>query len=143
MLSRHVESYRLWEIVKQWARERLQHEIVVARVIARGVIREGLRVQSVDSKWLNAGTFELRGMPLVGYVGREGDLPILLRATALNHLRAIVETADVPEEALLRDEFITKQDFYSWIIRSHILPPSFWFEVPDSIKARTMQHGTH
>jgi len=137
MLSRHVESYRLWEVVSQWARERLQHEHVVARVLAKGVIREGLRVQSVDPRWLNVGSFELRGAPLAGYVSREGDLPIFLRTTALRHLQAIVERAAVPEPELVADEFITKQDFYAWLIRSRILPPSFWFEVPANVRANT------
>jgi hypothetical protein len=130
MLSRHVESYKLWEVVTQWARERLEHEHIVARVIAKGVLREGLRVQSVDPRWLNVGAFELRGVPLVGYVARAGDLPVFLRATALSHLQSVVERGAVPEQTLLADEFITKQDFYAWLIRSHILPPSFWYEVP-------------
>jgi len=135
MLSRHVESFRFWEVVTQWARERLQHEHVVARVLAKGVIREGLRAQSVDPKWLAVGSFELKGAPLVGYVAREGDLPIFLRTAALKHLSSVVERAAVPEPQLLADEFITKQDFYAWLIRSHILPPSFWFDTPAQIKS--------
>ena len=35
------ESYRFWDIVTQWAAEKLQHEQVVARVLAKGVIRDG------------------------------------------------------------------------------------------------------
>jgi hypothetical protein len=128
MLSRHVESYRFWEVVVQWARERLQHEHVVARVLAKGVVREGLRVQSVDPRWVNTGTFELRGAPLVGYVAREGDLPIFIRASALAHLRQVVERAAVPEPQTLQDEFITKQDFQAWLLQSKIAEPSFWFE---------------
>jgi hypothetical protein len=134
-LSRHVESYRFWEVVTQWARERMQHEHVVARVLAQGVIREGLRVQSVDPKWTNVGSFELRGAPIVGYVSREGDLPIFVRATALKHLRGVVERAAVPEPECVHEEFLTKQDFYAWLIRNHILPPSFWYEVPVKLKA--------
>lgn len=134
MLSRHVESYKLWEVVTQWARERLEHEHIVARAIARGVLREGLRVQSVDPRWLNVGSFELRGVPLVGYVARAGDLPVFLRATALAHLQSVVVRGAVPEQTMLADEFITKQDFYAWLIRSHILPPSFWFEVPATVR---------
>jgi hypothetical protein len=127
VLSRHVESYRFWEVVAQWARERLQHEHVVARVLAKGVVREGLRVQSVDPRWVNAGTFELRGAPLVGYVAREGDLPIFIRASALAHLRQVVERAAVPESETLQDEFMTKQDFQAWLLQSKIAEPSFWF----------------
>lgn len=128
VLSRHVESYRFWEVVTQWARERLQHEHVVARVLAKGVVREGLRVQSVDPRWTNAGTFELRGAPLVGYVAREGALPIFIRATALTHLTQVVERAAVPEPQALFEEFITKQDFHAWLVQSDIPGPSFWFE---------------
>lgn len=128
VLSRHVESYRFWEVVVQWARERLQHEHVVARVLAKGVVREGLRVQSVDPRWVTAGTFELHGAPLVGYVAREGDLPLFIRASALAHLRQVVERAAVPEPEALRDEFIAKQDFQAWLLHSKIAEPSFWFE---------------
>jgi hypothetical protein len=46
-LSRQVESYRFWEVVAQWAEEKLQHPNVVARVLAKGVVRDGLRMQSV------------------------------------------------------------------------------------------------
>lgn len=136
MLSRHVESFRFWDVVAQWARERLEHENIVAQAIAKGVLREGLRVQSVDPRWLNLGTFELKGAPLVGYVAREGDLPIFLRASALTHLQAIVERAAVPQPELLADEFIAKQDFHAWVIRSHIRPPTFWFEVPAMLRPR-------
>ena len=50
LLSQQVESYRFWEVVTQWAEEKLQHPNVVARVLAKGVLRDGLRVQSVDPK---------------------------------------------------------------------------------------------
>ncbi len=129
-LSRHVESYRFWEVVAQWGRERLEHEHIVARVLARGVLREGLRVHSVDPRWARTGAFELRGAPLVGYVARQGDLPVFIRASALTHLRGIVEQAAVPDPELLADEFIAKQDFHAWLTRSQLMPPSFWFEAP-------------
>jgi hypothetical protein len=128
VISRHVESYRFWEVVVQWARERLQHEHVIARVLAKGVVREGLRVQSVDPRWANAGTFELRGAPLVGYVAREGDLPIFIRASALAHLTQVVERAAVPDPQVLFEEFITKQDFRAWLVHSKISEPFFWFD---------------
>lgn len=134
-LSRHVESYRFWEVVTQWARERLEHEHIVAKVMAKGVLREGLRVQSVDPQWANVGAFDLRGTPLLGYVARPGDLPIFIRTTALAHLTSVVERAVAPEMEFLRDEFIGKQDFHAWLVRSHILPPSFWFETPAQIRA--------
>lgn len=128
LLSQKVESYRFWEVVAQWAEEKVQHPNVVARVLAKGVLREGLRVQSVDPMWMAPGTFELRGAPLVGYVAREGALPLFIRASALTHLRYIVERAATPEPDALFEEFITKQDFLAWLHQAGITPPAFWYE---------------
>ena len=97
-LSQYVESYRFWEVVTQWARERLEHEHIVARVLAKGVLREGLRVNSVDPRWASVGTFELRGAPMLGYVARQGDLRIFIRTVALAHLTSIVEKAGPPSQ---------------------------------------------
>lgn len=127
LLSQQVESYRFWEVVTQWAAEKLQHEHVVARALAKAVLRDGLRLQSVDPRWMNAGTFELKGAPLVGYVAREGGLPIFLRATALSHIRGIVERAATPEREALHEEFVTKQDFQAWLARAELPLPAFWF----------------
>ncbi len=126
-LGHHVESYRFWDIVTQWARETLQHEHVVARALAKAVLRDGLRAQSVDSRWTNRGTFELRGLPLVGYVAKDGHLPIFIRSSALNHLRDVVEKAGLPDAQMLFEEFITKQDFRTWLHQAGIDVPSFWF----------------
>jgi hypothetical protein len=132
LLSQHVESYRFWQVVTQWAQERLEHEDVVARALAKAVVRDGLRVQSVDPRWLTLGTFELRGAPLVGYVAAEGMLPVFIRATALTHLRSIVERAATPQAEALFEEFMTKQDFRAWLTRTRLALPAFWFgrEVP-------------
>jgi hypothetical protein len=127
VLSQHVESFRFWDVVTQWAQERLEHEIVIARVMARGVVRDGLRVQSVDPRWTNPGTFELRGAPLVGYVACEGGLPIFIRSSALVHLRHVVEKAATPDPQALAEEFVTKQDFLAWLAHSKLPVPSFWF----------------
>lgn len=131
LLSQHVESYRFWEVVTQWAQERLEHEHVVARALARAVVRDGLRVQSVDPRWLTPGTFELRGAPLVGYVAGEGMLPVIIRTSALSHLRAVVERAAPPQADLLFEEFMTKQDFHTWLTRSNVARPAFWFDRRD------------
>ncbi len=127
-LGHHVESYRFADIVTLWARETLQHEQVIARALAKGVVRDGLRVQSVDSKWTNRGTFELRGLPFVGYVAKDGNLPIFIRSSALNHLRDIVENAATPDVPLLFEEFVTKQDFLAWLTQTGLNPPTFWFQ---------------
>ena len=34
-IKHHVESYRFWDVVTQWARETLQHELVMARALAK------------------------------------------------------------------------------------------------------------
>ena len=127
-LSQQVESYRFWEVVTQWAREKLQHEHVVARALAKAVVRDGLRLQSVDPRWPTPGTFELRGAPLVGYVAKEGGLPIFIRAKALAHLQSIVERAATPQPEVLFEEFLTKQDFRAWLTHAELPVPSFWFE---------------
>lgn len=108
--SRHVESYPFWEVATRWATERNEEVAGIARAMAKGVLREGLRVQSVDSRWSKPGTFDLRGAPLVGYVALEGVLPIFIRASALAHLRSVVERATAPDPKALCEEFLTKQD---------------------------------
>lgn len=128
-LSQHVESYRFWDVVAQWAQEQVVHEHVVARAMAKGVLRDGLRMQSVDPRWIQPGTFELRGAPIVGYVAREGALPVFLRVSALTHLRHVVEAGAQPNPRLLFEEFVTKQDFGAWLARERLPVPHFWFDV--------------
>lgn len=128
-LGHHIESFRFWDLVTQWARETLQHEHIVARALAKGVLRDGLRAQSVDARWASQGTFELRGLPIVGYVARDGALPIFIRSSALEHLRSIVEKAAIPNPQLLFEEFITQQDFKAWLVQSNLALPAFWFDI--------------
>ncbi len=122
----HVESYRFRDIVTQWTRETLQHEHIVARALTKAVVRDGLRAQSVDPKWVNRGTFELRGLPLVGYVAKDGHLPIFIRSSALKHLADVVEKAAKPNPQLLFEEFITRQDFRTWLREAGLTPPVFY-----------------
>ena len=126
-LSPHVESYPFWEVAARWAAERGEDVPVVARAMARGVMQEGLRVQSVDSRWSKPGTFDLRGSPRVGYVAVEGVLPIFIRASALAHLRGIVERGAAPDPQALAEEFLTKQDFRAWLVQWDIARPKFWY----------------
>jgi hypothetical protein len=130
-IGHQVESYRFWDVVTQWARESVQHEFVMARALAKGVVRDGLRVQSVDPRWTNQGTFELRGAPFVGYVAREGALPIFIRASALGHLTDIVERAATPDPQALFEEFMTKQDFGAWLRQCRLRLPAFWFDATE------------
>lgn len=118
------------DLVRLWARERLVHEVLVARELAQGVLAQGLRVESADSRWLPAGT-TLRGSPLVGFVAREGTRPLLLRQAALDHLRGIAEARQEPALDALSFEWIRKEDFRQWLILRAQPLPAFWFEAAE------------
>jgi hypothetical protein len=139
----HIESYRIWDVISQWGRETLQHEIILARVIAKAVIRDGLRVQSVDPRWATRGTFELHGSPFVGYVARDGALPIFIRSSALKHLINIVEHAAMPDQQALFDECVTKQDFKAWLEQADLPLPAFWFSLSEQSGAASALPMAH
>ncbi len=124
-----VESYRLPDVVRMWARERLEHEVVVARDLARAVVCEGLRLQSVDQRWAGDGMkpIAFRGYPYVGYAALPGSPMSIVRIEALNHLFAIVEQSAEPDLARLHEEFIYKKDFRDWLTRQKLPLPQFWF----------------
>jgi hypothetical protein len=121
-----VESFKFGDIVKHWARERLVHEVIVGRELARGIVREGLRFNSVDPKWTKA-TIELRGSPLIGFSARQDLPPVLLRALALEHLLAVEREAVDPDLYLLSDEIVTRNDFRVWLVKTGRPYPKFWF----------------
>lgn len=127
--SQLVESYPFWEVVALWARERLEHDILIARALARGVIVDGLRVQSIDPKWVSANR-PLLGYPYVGYAAKAGDKPVLLRAEALEHLLAVVRAAAEPSRTQLADEFLVRDDFRAWLRDTGQSLPAFWFGQP-------------
>ena len=112
-LSRLVETYKFWEIVTQWAKERLEHEDVVARALRRAVICEGLPLNSVDERWVpgSGDGPSLRGYPYVGYCPVADGEVMMLRAEALEHLLRIVREAVVPCRERLANEFIRRKDF--------------------------------
>ena len=128
-VSQHVESYRFAEVVSLWARERLEHEIIIARHLANGFIKSGLRIHSKDSRWLSgaAGEVELLGYPLVGFSPVSGEPPVIIRASALEHLLAVVNSGKEPELSLLHEEFIIKAEFLSWLKKNELIPPRFWY----------------
>jgi hypothetical protein len=128
MAARHqIESYKFWDIVTLWAKEQLEAEEIVARAIAKGVIRDGLRLQSTDIRWVKAKAMELKGQPFVGFCAAPGAELAVLRAEVLEHLLAVVREATRPSRTVLRDEFITKDDFRLWLRSTKQDPPSFWF----------------
>src|SRR4051794_19021849 len=107
MRTRHqIESYKFWDIVTLWAKEQLEPEEVVARALAKGVIRDGLRLQSTDSRWIKGKAVELKGQPFVGFCATPGAEVAVLRAEALEHLLGVVRQAARPSRNLLSEEFI-------------------------------------
>lgn len=126
-LGHLVESLKFRDLVTLWARERLMHEVLVAREIARGIICDGLRFQSIDPKWLKSGV-AFRGYPYVGYAARAGAKPIIIRAEALEHLLAVMREAADPSSAILSEERVTKADFRDWLVHTGRSFPAFWFD---------------
>lgn len=121
-----VESYKFWDIAPLWAAERLDNELVIARALARGIVRDGLRFQSVDSNWVKPAR-SLSGYPYVGYAADPAKPPVLLRAEALEHLLAVVRQAAVPSREILKQEFVLREDFRAWIKATRQMLPGFWF----------------
>lgn len=135
MPARHqVESYKFWDIVALWAKEQLETEEVIARAMAKGVIRDGLRLSSTDVRWTKGkgGSFELNGQPYVGFAAVPGAEMSVLRAEALEHLLAVVRAAREPSREVLRDEFILKEDFRAWLRATKQALPAFWFAKNDA-----------
>jgi hypothetical protein len=130
-LSPLVESYGFWDVVTLWARERLEHEDIVARALARAVICDGLRIQSVESRWIRGDdhSIEFKGLPYVGYCAKPGSPVCVLRTEVLEHLLAIVHRAELPLRDKLTEAFILRQDFRMWAIAIEPHLPNFWFGV--------------
>jgi hypothetical protein len=128
-LTQFVETYRFWDVVSLWARDRLEHEDIVARALAQAVILDGLKVQSVDPRWVkgNDDHIEFKGYPYVGFRAKPDAPMCLLRADALEHLLSIVRKADVPSREQLSEEFISREDFRAWVNEKNIALPHFWF----------------
>jgi hypothetical protein len=128
-VGHHVESYRFSEVVVLWARERLEHEIIIARRLATGFVKGGLRIHSRDPRWLSGspGKVELLGYPLVGYSPVLGESPVIIRANALEHLLAVVNSGREPDLSLLHEEFILRNEFLPWLKKNDLTPPRFWY----------------
>ena len=132
-LSHLVESYKFWDIVVLWAKERLEHEDIVARALARGIICDGLKFQSTDSRWLKGKEMELRGYPYVGYFSKPGETMVILNAETLEHLLSIVRKAKTPSRIKLKEEFILRDDFKKWLKETGQPLPIFWFSEKECI----------
>ena len=125
-INTQVESYKFWDIVKLWGRETLEHEVVVARKLATGVVKSGLRFQSTNPKWLNS-TEELLSYPYIGYTSIATDGPIIIKAGVLAHLINVAEEKTDPSKLVLKDEVVLKEDFRKWLVRTGQSFPKFWY----------------
>ena len=135
-LGHRIESHKFWDVVTLWAKERLEHEELIARALASAVIRDGLMLYSTDPRWLKAdsGKLELRGTPYVGYDPLGMGETMILKTETLEHLLAVVRAAREPDRAKLADEFVFRSDFARWLIWSGEDWPKFWFpEGPEQI----------
>lgn len=128
-LSQLIETYRFPDVVTLWARERLENEAIVASALARAVICDGLRLQSIEARWANNPNkaIEFLGYPYVGYTALPSGAMSILRASALDHLFAIVERGKSPVVEKLRDEFIDRNDFRDWLLKTGLPLPRFWY----------------
>ena len=128
-LGHKIESHKFWDVVTLWAKERLEHENLVARALITAVVREGLMLHSTDPKWLKAddGKLELRGTPYVGYDPLGAGEIMILKTETLEHLLGVVGSAREPDQTKLTDEFIFRADFARWLIWSGEEWPRFWF----------------
>lgn len=121
-----VETYKFWDVVAQWSRESVQAEEVIARALARGVIIDGLRLQSTDPRWMKADR-SLTGSPYVGYSALPDQAPVVLRIEALEYLLAVVRQGVAPSRDVLRVEFLHRDDFARWLDATGQPRPAFWF----------------
>jgi len=129
-LTELVETYKFWGVVGMWAKELEADEEIVARVLAKAVIRDGLILNSIDPQLVEnkkETKMELRGEPYIGYSGTNGGGMMVLKTDALDHLSAIVRRADKPKKELLQKEFFSKENFRSWLKQVDQEPPVFWF----------------
>jgi hypothetical protein len=122
----YIESYKFWDVVSLWGRETLEHDVLVARKLANGVIKQGLRMQSKNPEWMDSKD-ELLSYPYIGYTVIESEGPIILKAVALAHLINITEEKEEPSKIILNDEAVLKSDFKKWLVRTGQSFPEFWY----------------
>ena len=124
-LSKEIDTYRFWDIVELWGRELLEHDVIVSRKLALGIIKEGLRFQSTDPKWLEPSE-ELMSYPYVGYSAIPGENPIIIKAEVLEHLLAVSAEKEDASKLIMHNEVIRRADFKAWLVRTGQSFPGFW-----------------
>lgn len=120
-----IETFRFSHLVALWARERVEHEVTIARILAKAVICDGLRVLSIGER--GAPSPDTLGYPYIGYTARPNGTMSILRASALEHLFAVVERGAEPVLEKLHEEFIDQMDFRAWLLSTDVPLPKFWF----------------
>jgi hypothetical protein len=133
-VNQFIDSYKFSDVVRLWARERLVHEVIVGRELARGVVAEGLRVESANPKWLKTSE-SFRGYPYIGFSAIANAAPIVIRAAALEHLLTVARGATDPVMSLLCEEFVTRDAFKTWLLQTRRTLPLFWFASEDTHNA--------
>ena len=113
-----------------WAADIEENESVIARALVNGIVRDGLRFQSIDSKKLKYDN-EFRGNPYVGYCAMTWHKPIILRAETLEHFLVVFRTGAEPSREIIRDEFVSKSDFRTWLLATEQKPPPFWYSLDE------------
>ena len=134
MPVRHpVESYKFWDVVALWSEEQDEPQEIIARILAKGIVREGLRLNSTEILGVRRriSELELKGQPFVGFCATPGSEMSILRVSALQHLLAVARQARGPSRNALRDEFILKEDFHRWLRTTRRQLPAFWFARSD------------
>ncbi len=121
-----VESYKYWDIVTLWGRERLEHDVTIARELAKGIIKNGLRFHSYDPKYMEPAE-EFRSYPYIGYSAYQEALPIIIRAKVLEHLLAVMHENKDPSKNIINEEFVSKNDFREWLVKTGHSLPKFWY----------------
>jgi len=129
LLGHKIESHKFNDIITLWAKERLEHETLIARALITAVVKDGLMLHSTDPKWLKGdnGKFELKGTPYVGYDPLGSGEIMVLKTDVLEHLLSVVSSAKEPDKSKLSDEFIFRDDFARWLSKSQEEWPKFWF----------------
>lgn len=128
-LSTQVETFKFWDVVSQWARERSEPEYLIAKVLVEAVVKGGLILNSENAQWLKPkdGKLEFRGYPLVGYSPIPGGELCILKEEVLRHMLDVVATGSEPSSNIIQDEFIHRDDFKKWLLFLGESLPRFWF----------------
>ena len=121
-----ISTYTFWEVATLWAADLQHSRTLIAKALINGVIRDGLRFQSIAAKKFDSSQ-PLRGDPYVGYCAMSWLKPVILRADVLEHFLHVTRTGATPSRKLVAREYVEKSDFRNWILATEQRLPPFWF----------------